>query len=34
MTLPATYNSVEYQNVIECIEITVDSEQRIDVPNG
>ena len=34
MTLPATYNSVEYQNVIECIEISVDSEQRIDVPNG
>ncbi len=34
ITLPEIYNSVEYQNIIECIEITVDSEQRIDVPNN
>ena len=33
-TLPARYNSVQYQNVIECIEITVDSEQKIEVPNN
>ena len=29
-TLPATCNSIDYQNIIECIEITVDSKQIID----
>lgn len=32
--LPEKYNSVDYQNIIECIEITIDSEQRIDKPNS
>ena len=34
ITLPARYNSIEYQNIIECIEITVDSEQRVDGLNN
>lgn len=28
ITLPAQYNNIEYQNVIECIEVVVDGQQK------